>query len=220
MKIYHLALFVPLAACLGQDWVDNPAEDVAVSPEGKADSIGQKLCGTANQLPANVCRTILDIHDGDWQHTVLRSSQGTEIKIDHKPHFLRYRDEWTAGSTYSEERASWSSDPVWFNVSSTAFTGSEQVRVAFAIKRYDGANCNIPEDCGFFQFDLSYAGDHRFSAQGNPLYVNQQVIRSDGSKSISTNAEEISVVVDGRWQDDPVSGSHNFRFNLARNLGF
>src|SRR3954464_1237881 len=94
-----LALSLSAAACVADDWVDNPAENIAVSADtGKADAVGQKLCGNANNLPSNVCRTVLDVHEADWHHTVLRTSQGTQIQLDHKPHFLRYRDEWTVGS--------------------------------------------------------------------------------------------------------------------------
>ncbi len=225
MKIYRLSLCLGVAACLGgQHWIDNPAEDVPVGSQGKADAVGQKLCGTANGLPENVCRTVLDEHDADWHHTVLNSSQGTEIRMDLEPHFLRYRDEWTvASSTYTEERADWSGQPLWFNVTNPAFTGSEHVHAVFLLKRDASADCNIPEDCGVFEFDLAYAGGGRFTApwqDGNPIYLTQQLIRSDGTNAISTNAEEIAVVVDGNWQDDPISGSHNFKFDLSAGLDF
>lgn len=225
MKIYHLSLCMSFAACVGgNDWVDNPAENVAVASVGKADAIGQKLCGTANNLPANVCRTVLDDRDADWQHTSLRSSQGTDIRMDYKAHFLRYRDEWTVGSsTYTEERADWTGQPLWFNIASSAFTGSENVHAVFVLKRDANADCNNYEDCGVFQVDLTYAGGQRFTApwqDGNPIYVKQRFVRSDGSTSISSNAEEIAVVVDGNWQDDPISGLHNFRFDLGQGLDF
>jgi hypothetical protein len=225
MKLQYLLLCSSLAACVGDEWVDNPAENIAVSADtGKADAVGQKLCGTANNLPSNVCRTVLDIHEADWHHTRLRSSQGTEIRLDHKPHFLRYCDEWTAGTaTYTEERADWTGQPLWFNVSNAAFTGNENVHAVFILKRDSNADCGIYENCGFFQVDLTYAGNHRFTAQwqdGNPIWVKQQVARSDGSKWTTGNAQEIAVVVDGNWQKDPISHSNNFRFELGAGLGF
>ena len=224
MKIHHLVSF-SLAACVGSNtWVDNPAEDIPAASAGKADAIGQKLCGTANNLPANVCRTILDDRDADWHHTTVRSSQNTTIAMDIKPHFTRYRDEWTVGSsTYSEERADWIGQPLWFNISNPAFTGNEHVHAVFILKRDANADCNNYEDCGVFEFDLTYAGGGRFTAEwqnGNPIWVRQQFTRSDGSKTLSTNAEEIAVVVDGDWQDDPISGSHNFRFDLGAGFDF
>jgi hypothetical protein len=224
MNIYKLSLCLGLAACAGQDWIDNPAENVPVARQGKADAVGQKLCGTANGLPSNVCRTILDQHDADWHHNVLRSSQGTTIQMDMQPHFLRYRDEWTVGSsTYSEERADWSGQPLWFNISNPAFTGNEHVHAVFLLKRDATVDCSNYEDCDTFELDLTYAGGGRFTAQwqaGNAIYVSQQLIRSDGTNTIATNAEEIAVVIDGNWQDDPISGSHNFKFDLSAGLDF
>jgi hypothetical protein len=205
---------------MDQGQVSDPAENVGVAPDAKAD--GQQLCGNANGLPANVCRTVLDQHDVDWHHNVLRSAQGTEIHLDHKPHFLKYRDEWTVGtSTYRQDAAAWTGQPLWFNVSSSAFTGGERVHAVFIVKR--NGDCSGPQDCGYFQIDFTYAGNGRFTSlwqDGNPFNLKQQFVRSDGAVEYSTYTYEIAVSVDDRWQDDPVSGSHNFHFDLTDGLGF
>ncbi len=126
-----------------------------------------------------------------WRHVGLRAEDGTGIKID-----------FNAVSIGNRIMAT----PVWINVSNSALKGGENV-TAVLINYYDNSN-QIESTQNIV---LKYAGDGKFTAQADRI----EVLQRSHNGSIYFCRQEIAVVVDGNWLVDPVTGVHNFKFNMS-----
>jgi hypothetical protein len=138
----------------------------------------------------------------EWCHDYFSASDGTTTV-----HF-DYEVEQTVTSRDLIDYAN-KATPAWLNVSSGKFTGKESAQaVAIALV----ANMEEPSYLSWsatVQVPLSWNGSN-FTGQiadGLPLYN-----YVEGEDVIAVYAYQFSVVVDGTWLTDPVSGTHNFQY--------
>ncbi len=105
-------------------------------------------------------------------------------------------------------------EEVWLNISNLKFTGNEKVRVVF-ISYYVGTNGqgSVLKTEDIFQLDLAFENG-RFSGKlPHELTIKQHpTLKGRGFDGV----QEIAVVVDGNWIQDPQSGRSNFRINMYR----
>lgn len=148
----------------------------------------------AQVLPAVPAPAAAKSQKENWKHVRLTAADGTAITVDYTVQDL-------AGSVIAS--------PVWINVSGRDFNKVGNVRVLL-INYYLTSGPIQLEDTQ--QLDLKYAGGSRFTGQL------QKVLMSEGTYMYGGNIfrQELAVVVDGKWLRDPVSGTNNFKFQLAR----
>jgi hypothetical protein len=151
-----------------------------------------------------------DKGDSAWCHLNFDSVEGTNIRVDYQ-----------LVEKASASEVSWTASPVWLNVSASRFDGSEHPRVwigdsgyvnkeGYALAKQFHALTPFPDT----QLDLAASEDrHRATGQvAGELRVSDYAV---GDDEVEVHAHEFAVVIDGEWQTDPVSGSHNF---LTTNL--
>jgi hypothetical protein len=169
------------------------------------------LCVTATAACSGSARTdespaaIGDKADSAWCHLNFDSIEGTNIRVDYQ---LAKQD--------TASQSIWTANPVWVNVSNPGFDGLELVHVWIGDSAYsskDGyayakqyhALTALPD----VQLDLAPSEDlHRVTgAVEGGLRVSEYAF---GDDQYELHAHEIAVVIDGQWQTDLTSGSHNF----------
>jgi hypothetical protein len=138
-----------------------------------------------------------------WCHVPLQSTDGTKIEFDYSAFLSSGR----FGSYFSAQP--------WVQVSNDQLNGSEHVRVVLT-----------PHNSPWIEsstIDLNYdQAQHRFTGEAPQAIT----IEADLNAQQVTDFEKIqpvtvslSVVIDGDWKTDPVSGSNNFELNLSQNPG-
>ncbi|MDD5209335.1 MAG: hypothetical protein PHV36_08115 [Elusimicrobiales bacterium] len=143
-------------------------------------------------LPAPAFKT--NRADLAWKNLTLQAADGTKIKIDYAPMDL--------GGTMM-------ANPLWITVGGRKFTGSEKVRVAL-MTYYEATASSADSLKETKELNLPYNGT-AFQAQGPEVSI------YEGHHAWThTFRQEIAVSVNGNWLTDPVNGSHNFKFKLAR----
>jgi hypothetical protein len=159
--------------------------------------------GTApsGEVPAAVG----DKADSAWCHLTFDSVEGANVRVDYV--FARQQ---------TSQEILQTANPVWVNVSSPRFDGSEKVRVWIGDSGYvnkmgydTSKEFHELQRYPDTQLDLSPSEDStRATGQvSGALRVSEYWIGDDQAEE---HAHEFAVVIDGEWQTDPISGSHNF----------
>lgn len=133
-----------------------------------------------------------------WCHVFLRSTSQTDIKID-------YQILFEAGGRRGYAAVA----KPWIHVSNSHFKWTADVSVVI---QTDNINFGRTDQQ---IFKLSYEGGNSF---GNEV-PNSIVIKNGGGEKTPTRYFVLSVVIDGDWQTDPISGTHEFTLNLDENPG-
>jgi hypothetical protein len=164
------------------------------------------LAGCSGAASTNEAASAIgDKADSPWCHLNFDSVEGANIRVDYQ---LLGRH---TGNQYV-----YTAVPTWLNVSSARFDGGEHVHVWIgdsaylskegyaSAKQYDELR-PYPDT----QLDLGRSEDpHRATGQiPGGVTVSEY---SDGDDEAWYHAHEVAVVIDGEWQTDPISGSHNF----------
>jgi len=139
-----------------------------------------------------------------WCHIPLQSTDGTRIEFDY------------SAITSSGRFGSYLLAQPWIQVSNDQLNGTEHVRAVLTPH-------NAPWIEGTTTVDLSYdQAQHRFTGEA-PQNITiesnlngQQVTDFERDQLVTVS---LSVVVDGDWKTDPVSGSNDFQLNLNQNPG-
>lgn len=143
--------------------------------------------------------------DGSWCHLDFTSSEGTSIHVDYV---------LQESSSGSEERMV--ANPTWVNVQRADLDSSQAVHVWIGDEAYinkegyaaaqEYGGLDIGPDV---QLDLYRSEDAtRFTGPVNgslPVYDYYE-----GDDEATIHAHQFAVVIDGAWQTDPISGTHNF----------
>lgn len=122
----------------------------------------------------------------DWKHVVLQSADKTGITVDYI--LRRLESDPQAGDT-----AYVFADPVWINVYNSAFNGSEKVTAEIS---------GNPKET----IELAYAGGGRFTGKAGRSVT--LLFHHHGVDY--PYVQELSVKIDGKLLQDPVSGKNRF----------
>ena len=132
--------------------------------------------------------------DVNWKDLRLQAADGTEIVINYAPKDL--------GGTMI-------ADPLWITVVNKAYRGGEKVRVVL-MTYYEATASSADSLKETKELDLPFNGT-AYQAKGPEMRI------FEGHHAwVHQFRQEIAVSVNGKWLVDPVNGSHNFRFKLAR----
>ncbi len=149
--------------------------------------------------------------DSTWCHVNFDSVEGTNIRVDYQ-----MVDKQT-NSEYDR-----SASPVWLNVKRDDLASAHGVHVWIGDEGYssDEGYDAAAEYNSFWpgpdaQLDLHRSEDAtRFTGQlGGSLDISNY---AEGDDQATIHAHQFAIVIDGAWQTDPISGTHNF---VARDLG-
>ncbi len=149
--------------------------------------------------------------DSSWCHVNFDSVEGTNIRVDYVMTDKQTDSEYTR-----------SASPVWLNVKRADLTSAHGVRVWVGDEGYssDEGYSAAAEYGSFFpgpdaQLDLYRSEDAtRFTGQlPGSLAISEY---AEGDDQATIHAHQFAVVIDGAWQTDPISGTHNF---VAPDLG-
>lgn len=152
-----------------------------------------------------------------WSHINLRSADQTSINVDYVPHFL--------SDTSHKPTNIYTADPIHINVMGSRLTGAQHVRVI--VSNYEVTPENQWYLEAMYTLDLTWCGHHytgelreaKLSRSHIPIDYKPMTIRRQGYGGITSFTQDLSVVVDGVWLQDPISQSHNFKFNLFSAAG-
>ncbi|OFZ21320.1 MAG: hypothetical protein A2X94_07680 [Bdellovibrionales bacterium GWB1_55_8] len=139
------------------------------------------------------------VNAADWKHVFLTSADGTKISLDYQS-----REENVASPGRSPVMET-SAHPFWINIVNPAFDSQDRVQavlITFAIKE---GGAVLQHDVK--TLDLSYAGDHRFTAETDPV----SIFRTDFS-TYTDFIQELSISVN----DNAMGGASRFHFQLER----
>lgn len=136
-----------------------------------------------------------DRADLAWKSVRLQAADGTRVTVDYSRLSL--------GGTMA-------ANPLWVTVSNARYTGGEKVRVAL-MTFYKATASSADSLKETKEFSLEFNGT-AFQAKGPEAMI------YEGHHAWTHHfRQEIAVSVDGKWLVDPVSGSHNFKFELGAN---
>ncbi len=122
-----------------------------------------------------------------WKQASLKAADGTVITVDYTP--------MSAGKEIIM------AEPVWVSVMSP---GHQMRKVRVVLINYFEDSDQTKE---IQTLDLTPVQSYTFKARAQSIALREMVYAF---------RQEIAVVVDGNWLVDPVTGGHNFKFNMAR----
>jgi len=149
--------------------------------------------------------------DSTWCHVQFDSVESTSIRVDYQ-----------IASTTTEQEFSRTAQPLWLNVARGDLGGAQAVRVWMGDEMYSSeegydlaAQYNLFQSGPAAQVDLYRSEDPtRFTG---PLAAGLPISEYwDGDDQATIHAHQFAIVIDGTWQTDPISGTHNF---VTRDLG-
>lgn len=127
----------------------------------------------------------------DWKRIQLTSANGTQVNLDYKISCQQY-SLGPACNVY----------PLWVNVIGGNVRQDSRVRIVLKNLPMDNHGMYVNRETDVV--DLNFAEGARFTA---PVRMSTNAFR---------HFQEISVVVDGHWLRDPMSGSGNFQFSFLK----
>ncbi len=196
----------------------------SASPSSLSDARREPICDRDRPVEMGVwCHEVLDRRPGDWQHARLKATDGTAISVDFLTNLERTQDDYIRPTyTRSFVRDTWRASNVWINVQAPHLNGTQEVRAVFIRKSYP-YSC-LPMDCYVRELQLAHAGGGRYTGTLGASFVGTLNIVDDYRNSANPaenyrretpyGFEELAIVVDGRWLEDPMSGEHDFKFRM------
>ncbi len=165
---------------------------------------------------------------GEWKKYQLKSADGISITLDYQINF----DYYQSNKSYE----SYELNPFYINISGVGFKSTDKIRVIFINHMQNMARCGFSE----YQWDDVIAADLTRAPQGH-FYANmnrnglqKEQWNDDYTQTVgpitlfsrpycqqfTTTGQEIAIVRNGKWLTDPISGTHNFKFNLGEGLPY
>ena len=135
-----------------------------------------------------------------WCHIPLVSTEAIRIQVDYT------KDQISSGRFGSYFMAQ-----PWIHVSGEQLKDEEHVRAVLTPKRTPWGNATQT-------VDLKYDSSRRRFTGQIPQYMIVQAIGEQLPQDLIVTLS-LSIVIDGNWQKDPVSGSTQFEMNLTQNPG-
>lgn len=150
-----------------------------------------------------------------WKHLLLQSEDGVKITVDYQVHYRQ--------SSSSRPQNEIVVCPMHFNVWYDDPAHNDRVVLFFQNKqRQVGADYTSAEQYNYYpqfygdHFSVEFQQGDRHYQDGARSRINTpcMYIYSDGFSGRWFYSQELSVQINGHWLTDPISGTHNFRFNL------
>ena len=140
----------------------------------------------------------------DWKHASVKSAEGVTLNLD----YTTKKDPVTGCykcTLYTR------TDALWLNIEAPGLGDGDTVRAVVLNKRYTQWTRPEPTEIETYAFDLAPAGNGRFTVDAGTLRTWGQ-----GYGGVEDFVLEIALVVNGKWLQDPISGTSNFQLNLAQ----
>ncbi len=137
-------------------------------------------------------------YQSNWQHAELASTDQTKLSLDFQDEAAGVDSFTTVDQTIN----------TWLNVSNPAFGPTTKVQAVVIDQNMTLSNPPSPMGQNVNIVDLTYAGDHRFTAPVASLVANV-----NGVHYGEHHRWQVAAVADGDWKTDPVSGQHNFNID-------
>lgn len=143
----------------------------------------------------------------EWKHVNLQSSDGTKIAID-------YQAQQEAFSGCYKCTIDTKTTAAWINVSAPNLGANDTVHAVVLNFRLGNHSYAQPEVVELNDYHIDLHWDE--NAQKFTATLPALSIYRTGYPGTWKFRQEIAIVVNGQWLNDPMSNTHNFKFSLYK----